>query len=169
MQGREQGRPLNLGSEFMIFGVGVCPTGRGRSAGALGRRAFGSAPPALSELRLQLLAARSAGPRHPARHRRGARQSAQGKPFVTVRDVELRPGFHHRQIPKGAGQILIAQFALDARGERILPVYYGDNYVSLLPGESRRVSIDCPIAGETCTKIGVRGWNVVPEEVAVLR
>ena len=35
---------------------------------------------------------------------------------------------------------------LDADGNRVLPVYYDDNYVALLPGEARRIEVLCPAA-----------------------
>jgi hypothetical protein len=44
-------------------------------------------------------------------------------------------------------------------GERILPAYYSENYVSLLPGEERVVTVMFP-AGTAKAAIGVRGWNV---------
>ena len=53
-----------------------------------------------------------------------------------------------------------------ATGERILPAYYSENYVSLLPGEERDVTIAFP-AGESKPSIGVRGWNLVPETVTI--
>ncbi len=46
---------------------------------------------------------------------------------------------------------------LDAKGARILPAYYSDNYVSLMPGETRSVTIDYD-AG-TPASVAVRGWN----------
>jgi hypothetical protein len=49
---------------------------------------------------------------------------------------------------------------LDAKGERILPAYLSDNYVSLLPGESREVTIRSPDAIRPAA-LSVRGWNVV--------
>jgi hypothetical protein len=47
-------------------------------------------------------------------------------------------------------------------GERVLPVYYSDNYVSLLPNESRTVTIEAAAAdlkGEGALVL-VDGWNV---------
>lgn len=46
--------------------------------------------------------------------------------------------------------------------ERVLPVYYSDNYVSLVPGESRTITIEAALAdlkGET-PLIAVDGWNI---------
>jgi len=48
-------------------------------------------------------------------------------------------------------------------GLRVLPVYYGDNYVSLLPGETRRIHIECgPVAHPEVT---LDGWNVKPTTI----
>ncbi len=55
-----------------------------------------------------------------------------------------------------------------ATGKRILPAYYSDNYVSLLPGETRTVSIAYPAAAATGTvQIGVRGFNLAETTVPV--
>jgi hypothetical protein len=56
---------------------------------------------------------------------------------------------------------------LDDAGKRVLPVYYSDNYVALLPGETRMVDIRCPATSGRCGRVTLRGWNVVPSEVAV--
>jgi hypothetical protein len=51
---------------------------------------------------------------------------------------------------------------------RILPVYYSDNYISLLPGQNRDVEIEYPSsAGNESTEIAIRGWNAVPQTVSV--
>ena len=51
---------------------------------------------------------------------------------------------------------------------RILPAYYSDNYVSLLPGESRAVNIEYPAsAAKSRPELGIRGWNVTSGEIAV--
>jgi hypothetical protein len=47
-------------------------------------------------------------------------------------------------------------------GERVLPVYYSDNYVSLVPNESRTITIEAASAdlkGEAAVVL-VDGWNV---------
>ena len=51
-------------------------------------------------------------------------------------------------------------------GDRILPAYYSENYVSLLPGEERTVSIEFP-GGAVNLAIGLRGWNLETSTVAV--
>jgi len=46
-------------------------------------------------------------------------------------------------------------------GSRILPAYYSDNYVSLLPGESRRIEIEYQAKqGNDKAQVAVRGWNL---------
>lgn len=48
-----------------------------------------------------------------------------------------------------------------ADGSRVLPAYYSDNYVSLLPNETRQIVIEAPAhLKERELRIGVRGWNV---------
>jgi hypothetical protein len=48
---------------------------------------------------------------------------------------------------------------------RILPAYYGDNYVSLLPGETKEIDIESAASRETKPMaLGIRGWNV-PDSV----
>ncbi len=53
-----------------------------------------------------------------------------------------------------------------ATGERILPAYYSDNYVSLLPGETREISIEYPAAAEN-PEVGLRGWNLAQTKISV--
>jgi hypothetical protein len=51
---------------------------------------------------------------------------------------------------------------------RILPAYYSDNYVSLLPGESTDIAIDVPeseLRGNA--KLNLRGWNTTPTSIPV--
>jgi hypothetical protein len=55
---------------------------------------------------------------------------------------------------------------LDFEGARVLPVYYDDNYVTLLPGESRRLQVLCPATSARCAKLALRGWNAQALEVA---
>jgi hypothetical protein len=56
---------------------------------------------------------------------------------------------------------------LDDQGARVLPVYYDDNYVSLLPGEFRRIEVLCPAGSARCAKVALRGWNAEPRAIAV--
>lgn len=53
-------------------------------------------------------------------------------------------------------------------GSRILPAYYSDNYVSLLPGETRKIDIKY---SSSATKgppvLGIRGWNLAVGKISV--
>jgi hypothetical protein len=51
-------------------------------------------------------------------------------------------------------------------GARVLPAYASDNYVSFLPGESRRIEIECPASGvHGALEIALEGWNAHPVTV----
>jgi hypothetical protein len=52
-----------------------------------------------------------------------------------------------------------------AAGERVLPVYWADNYVALMPGESRTVHAEFKAAGPL--QVGLRAWNGGVRAVAV--
>ena len=58
---------------------------------------------------------------------------------------------------------------VDAKGERILPAYYSDNYVSMQPDHGRPVTIQIrypPSAGEAAA-VKLDGWNVVAQTVRI--
>jgi hypothetical protein len=53
-------------------------------------------------------------------------------------------------------------------GSRILPAYLTDNYVSLLPGESRVIDIAYPAkAAVGAAKLEIRGWNLATTVVPI--
>ena len=57
---------------------------------------------------------------------------------------------------------------LNSDGSRILPAYYSDNYVSLLPGESREIDIEYPVKQSKGTaQLSLRGWNTPTQTVAL--
>ena len=57
---------------------------------------------------------------------------------------------------------------LSSDGERILPAYFSDKYISLLPGEKRTVVITYPQTKPAVpAALTLRGWNVVPAGVEV--
>jgi hypothetical protein len=66
----------------------------------------------------------------------------------------------------GSAPVLMIKLTLkDAiTGARILPAYYSDNYISMLPGEERDVTVNFP-AGPAKPVIGLRGWNLRSEMV----
>jgi Exo-beta-D-glucosaminidase Ig-fold domain/Concanavalin A-like lectin/glucanases superfamily/Glycosyl hydrolases family 2/Glycosyl hydrolases family 2, TIM barrel domain len=52
--------------------------------------------------------------------------------------------------------------------QRILPAYYSDNYISLLPGEKRTVEIEYPISpAKGSAEIAIRGWNTTPQTIRI--
>jgi hypothetical protein len=68
---------------------------------------------------------------------------------------------------KGTVPILNAKLTLvDAEGKRILPAYYSENYVSLLPGQHRVLSVRYPASVNAAAHLAVRGWNVNAANVA---
>ena len=54
----------------------------------------------------------------------------------------------------------------DAAGEELLPVYWDDNYVSVLPGETRALGAEVAGRGEGLL-VRVDGWNIVAGEVPI--
>ena len=56
-------------------------------------------------------------------------------------------------------------------GQRILPAYFSDNYITLLPGETRTLTVRFPtnpsIGKAGRTRIDLRGWNVDDASVVV--
>ncbi len=50
----------------------------------------------------------------------------------------------------------------DANGKPVRPAFYDDNFVSLLPGETRAISIE--YSADIPTKLVVDGWNIAPRE-----
>ena len=52
--------------------------------------------------------------------------------------------------------------------ERILPVFYSDNYCSVMPGAEKKIIIEYTASQNAATPmIGVEGWNVTEQEVMV--
>ena len=50
--------------------------------------------------------------------------------------------------------------------KRILPAFYDDNYVALLPGERRTIAIRYPKAlTDARPTVTLRGWNVAETQV----
>ncbi len=88
------------------------------------------------------------------------RTSRQGD--ETVLDVELQN--------QGSAPALAAKLTIfDNRGARILPAFYSDNYVSLLPREPRRIEIRYRARADAPAQLKLRGWNVEPATAVVSR
>ena len=74
----------------------------------------------------------------------------------------------HLSNPGAAASLANKLTLLGPDKARILPAYYTDNYVSLLPGESQTVEIRFPgQAGRKRAEIALRGWNAVPQTLSV--
>ncbi len=88
-------------------------------------------------------------------------KSARAGESIRVR-VELRN--------VGSGVALANKLTLlnAGDGSRILPAYYSDNYISLLPGESREIEIEYPAkSANGPAQLGLRGWNLAAQAVPV--
>jgi hypothetical protein len=68
----------------------------------------------------------------------------------------------------GATPALMIKLTLkdSVTGTRILPAYYSENYVSLLPGEERTIAVDFP-AEQGKPAIAIRGWNLATTTLKV--
>jgi hypothetical protein len=84
---------------------------------------------------------------------KGEYKDADGKRMVTVT-------LHNAS----ANLAVMAHLQLRRKtsGERVLPVYYSDNYISLVPNESRTVTIEAAISAfkDETPLVMVDGWNV---------
>ncbi|HTJ79487.1 MAG TPA: malectin domain-containing carbohydrate-binding protein [Rariglobus sp.] len=82
-----------------------------------------------------------------------ARRDVNGKCLLTV--TLSNPG-------KGIALMAHLQLHRGAAGARVLPVYYTDNYVSLIPGEAKTITIEAALAdlhGEKPVVL-IDGWNI---------
>lgn len=53
---------------------------------------------------------------------------------------------------------------------RILPAYFGDNYVSLQPGDTRDIEIEYPSsAANGQPQVNLRAWTLAPTVISVTR
>ena len=53
--------------------------------------------------------------------------------------------------------------------ERLLPAFYSDNYISVLPGGTRKVLIDypTPAKGSANPMISIKGWNMAEQFIYI--
>jgi hypothetical protein len=106
-----------------------------------------------------------------------ARSESDLKQLDSMPQVSLKGKWHVRRSgghsvvegkitnPGGAPALEVRLTLRDAEtGKRVLPVYYDDNYFSLLPGESREFRIE---AGASIGKpeVTLTGWNVIPDSL----
>ncbi|WP_423129415.1 glycoside hydrolase family 2 protein [Gaoshiqia sp. Z1-71] len=78
-----------------------------------------------------------------------AKKAANNKVVVTLKNPENAPiAFFNRLA------------VVDAKtGERVLPLFANDNYVSLTPGDEKTIELECPQAASENWKLSVEGWN----------
>ncbi len=105
---------------------------------------------------------------------------ADFKPLNTLPEVKLDISTSMKKLDEGAEitvQLMnpsneLAFFVelrvIDDNGNSIVPVLWDDNYLSVLPGESRELKAQLPTAGEiTTTTLAVQGWNSPGIELAL--
>jgi Exo-beta-D-glucosaminidase Ig-fold domain len=78
---------------------------------------------------------------------------------------EQQATVHLADTGKDAAVMLKLTLEDAATGKRILPAYYSDNYISLLPGEQRTITVAYP-AGAPKPAIALRGWNLASRTMA---
>jgi hypothetical protein len=78
---------------------------------------------------------------------------SQGVPYVegTIKNTSNTPAIEVRLTLRDA-----------KTGLRILPAYYDDNYISLLPGESRNFRIEMRAGAPSAVNVTLDGWNITP-------
>jgi hypothetical protein len=93
---------------------------------------------------------------------------------VTAHAAAVKSGEAHTTIAlvnNGTVPAIAAKLTLveSVGAERVLPAYYSDNYMSILPGETKTIDVAYPqAAAHGGLSITVRGWNVVPTSIWVL-
>lgn len=53
----------------------------------------------------------------------------------------------------------------DKNGDWLKPIFWNDNYVSLLPGETKTFTCEIPAQAGTAKSLTVSGWNVKPQTI----
>ncbi len=89
-----------------------------------------------------------------------ARSTSAGKVQVTLTN------------PTGAPVAFFNRISVVDAGtkQRTLPVFYDDNYISLLPGGSKTVMIDCTAAKAAGqTEVSIRGWNLKEQYITITK
>jgi Exo-beta-D-glucosaminidase Ig-fold domain/Glycosyl hydrolases family 2/Glycosyl hydrolases family 2, sugar binding domain/Glycosyl hydrolases family 2, TIM barrel domain len=98
-------------------------------------------------------------------HASAAQSEADGKLQISVSLHNPGPGIAlmaHLQLRHGKPSSSANPDPLTNVTSRVLPVYYSDNYISLVPGESRTITIEAAEAdlkGDS-PQIVVDGWNI---------
>ncbi len=73
--------------------------------------------------------------------------------------------------PSRVPALAIKLTLFDGDGKQTLPAYFSDNYISLMPGDGRTVTIAVPhgaeMQGTGAHEVRLRGWNLVKASVTV--
>lgn len=70
---------------------------------------------------------------------------------------------------KQIGLMLRLKVKQSKSGKRVLPAFYSDNYISLVPGEKRSITIEFDtkfLDGEKPALL-IEGWNIRPKEISI--
>jgi hypothetical protein len=100
----------------------------------------------------------------------GLKGMAKASPRVSTRQVAAGKLEVTLSNPAGAPVAFFNRVALvnPTTQKRILPVFYSDNYVSVLPGQSQTVTLDyTPSPSVPAPVVSVEGWNVTKQLVPV--
>ena len=92
----------------------------------------------------------------PSRLKIEARQISKGKIAVTLANATDSPVAFFNRI----------SLVSPGTGKRILPVFYSDNYVSVLPGETQEVTLDYNPKNLN-PKVSVSGWNLAERIISI--
>lgn len=87
-----------------------------------------------------------------------ARKTADGKIEVTLSNPAKAPlAFFNR-----------LSLVDPATHKRVLPVFYSDNYISVLPGEEKKIMLEYQQkAGEALPQLSVNGWNLTEQFITI--
>jgi len=91
---------------------------------------------------------------------------------ITAEAVRAGASIHVRVELRNTGKVVSLANKLTlfnaGDGSRILPAYFSDNYLSLLPGEDQKIDIEYPAkSGNGAARLEIRGWNVALQTVPV--
>ena len=98
-------------------------------------------------------------------------QAAPSTPRVAASECD--GGFLYQQVtvsnPTKTLAFMVHLRLVKSDGEDVVPTFFDDNFVSLLPGESRMIGVRYRVTdlGRTAAHFEVSGWNVPPENVPV--
>ncbi len=87
-------------------------------------------------------------------------------------ELKMQAGLKHKHIevelrnPTATPALMTHIVLRDGAGARVLPAYADANYVSLLPGETRRVFIETPHLPPQAT-LTIEGWNIAPQKLVI--